>query len=82
MCKSIIQYIRVFEERLCFNLGHYASSVQTRNDTRKKIYVLLSVIVVRYTVRSSKPPLCCFQGTEKFLFWDNNTNYKKQQQKM
>lgn len=23
------------------------------------------------------PPLFCFQGTEMFLFWDNNTNYKK-----
>lgn len=22
-------------------------------------------------------PLCCFQGKEMLLFWDNNTNYKK-----
>lgn len=25
-------------------------------------------------------PLCCFQGKEMLLFWDNNTNYKQIQQ--
>ncbi len=48
-----------------------------RKDKRKKIYVMLSVIVIRCMVRSSVPHLlCCFQGQEMFLFWDNNTNSK------
>ena len=49
---------------------------------RQKKEDLCSVECYRDEVRSSTPQiLCCFQGTEMFLFWDNNnnnnTNYKK-----